>query len=277
MRLYLLETGYFKLDGGAMFGVVPQSIWKNLNPSDSNNMCTWAMRSLLLETEKSLILIYTGIGTKQSEKFFSYYYLHGKDSLIASLNERGFGPEQITDVFLTHLHFDHVGGATKREGENLVPTFSNATYWSNEAHWSWAENPNPREKASFLKENFLPILENGQLSFLNNSGQDFPAFYYLCMDGHTEKMMLPSILFKGKRVVFVSDLIPSLGHIPLAYLMAYDVRPLVTMQEKKAFLQAAAAENWILVFQHDPVHECCTVKFSEKGVVVDETFKLEDV
>lgn len=277
MRLHLLDTGYFKLDGGAMFGVVPQSIWKNLNSPDSNNMCTWAMRSMLLETEGSLILIDTGIGDKQSEKFFSYYYLHGHDSLLGSLAKKGFGPEQITDVFLTHLHFDHVGGAVKREGERLVPTFSNAIYWSNEAHWSWADNPNPREKASFLKENFLPILENGQLSFLNNTGQDFPAFYYLTVDGHTEKMMLPSILYRGRRIVFVSDLIPSVGHIPLAYLMAYDVRPLLTMQEKKSFLQAAAAEKWVLAFQHDPVHECCTVKFTEKGVVVGETFKLEEI
>lgn len=277
MQVHVLDTGFFKLDGGAMFGVVPQSIWKKLNPPDDNNMCAWAMRSLLLEADNRLILIDTGIGGKQDEKFFSHYYLHGDATLLSSLGKVGLSPTQITDVFLTHLHFDHVGGAVTREAEKLVPSFPKATYWSNETHWEWATHANPREKASFLTDNIAPIQESGQLSFLNNSGKDFAAFDYLCMDGHTEKMMLPSFLYENRRIVFVSDLLPSVGHIPLPYIMSYDVRPLVTMDEKKKFLHLAAQEKWILVLQHDPIHECCTVKFSEKGVVLDETLRLSEL
>jgi glyoxylase-like metal-dependent hydrolase (beta-lactamase superfamily II) len=277
MRLQIVDTGYFKLDGGAMFGVVPKSIWNTLNPADSDNMCTWAMRSLLIENGHSLILVDAGIGTKQSEKFFGYYHLHGEATLCSSLKKAGYEVADVTDVFLTHLHFDHVGGAVERRAETLAPTFPRARYWSNAAHWKWATEPNPREKASFLKENILPLQESGQLSLLNNQGKDFVGFEYLCVDGHTEKMMLPKISYKGRTLVFASDLIPSVGHIPLPYLMSYDVRPLVSMAEKKDFLQAAASEKWVLVLQHDPIHECCTVKFSEKGVVLDETFSLQQV
>jgi glyoxylase-like metal-dependent hydrolase (beta-lactamase superfamily II) len=277
MQLYTINTGFFKLDGGAMFGVVPHSIWKKLNPPDANNMCTWAMRSLLVENNGELTIIDTGIGNKQDSKFFTHYYLHGDDSLLGSLKRLKLSPSDIHHVFLTHLHFDHVGGAVERQNDRLIPTFTKATYWSNKQHWDWAVNPNPREKASFLKDNILPIQENGQLQFLDNSGKDFPAFEYLAVDGHTEKMMLPSIDYKGHRIVFVSDLIPSVGHLALPYIMAYDVRPLLTMEEKKAFLHQAATNKWLLFFQHDPQVECCAVKFSEKGVILDEKIQLTDI
>jgi len=275
MRLHLIDNGFFKLDGGAMFGVVPKSIWEKLNPPDNNNLCNWATRSLLVEEGNSLTLIDTGIGTKQDAKFYSYYYLNGKGTLKKSLKNVGFTSKDISDVFLTHLHFDHVGGAVSRNGELLEPTFQNARYWTHQSHWNWAINPNPREKASFLKENILPLQESGQLEFVNTSSK--PIFEFICMDGHTEKMMLPKLNYKGRIIVFVSDLLPCTGHIPLPYIMAYDVRPLITMDEKKALLHSAASEKWVLVFQHDPIHECCTVKFSEKGVVVDEIFELSDL
>ena len=275
MRLHLLDTGLFKLDGGAMFGVVPQSIWKKLNPPDTNNMCTWAMRSLLIEDAGKVILIDTGIGDKQDAKFFQYYYLHGEGSLLGSLNKIGCSPEQVTDVFHTHLHFDHVGGAVLKNGERFATTFSVAKYWSNSAHWQWATEPNPREKASFLKENILPIQDSGQL-FFTDKDKEVPI-NFIEVSGHTEKMMLPKIEVKGKTIVFASDLIPSVGHIPLPYIMAYDVRPLLTMEEKRAFLQQAAKEGWVLVLQHDPVHECCTVKQTERGVVVDQTFPFSEI
>lgn len=275
MHIHVIDNGLFKLDGGAMFGVVPQSIWKKLNPPDENNLCTWAMRSLLVEIGDSLSLIDTGIGNKQTDKFFSHYHLHGSGSLLSSIQKAGFRDSDITDTFLTHLHFDHVGGAVSKKGETFQPTFTNANYWSNKSHWEWAINPNPREKASFLKENILPIQESGQLKFVENSV--FNLFDFITVDGHTEKMMLPKIEYKNKTIVFVSDLIPSIGHIPLPYLMAYDIRPLLTMDEKKAFLQQAATNNWILFFQHDPIVECCTVKFSEKGIVPNETFRLSEI
>jgi glyoxylase-like metal-dependent hydrolase (beta-lactamase superfamily II) len=275
MQIHVIDNGLFKLDGGAMFGVVPQSIWKKLNPPDNNNMCTWAMRSLLIEVGNSLTLIDTGIGDKQNEKFFSHYHLHGSGTLISSIQKAGFQDSDITNVFLTHLHFDHVGGAVSKIGETFQPTFTNANYWSNKSHWESATNPNPREKASFLKENILPLQESGQLKFVENSV--FSLFDFIMVDGHTEKMMLPKIEYKNQTIVFVSDLIPSIGHIPLPYLMAYDIRPLLTMDEKKTFLQQAATNNWVLVFQHDPITECCTVKFSEKGVVLNETFRLSDI
>lgn len=276
MQLYTIDTGFFKLDGGAMFGVVPQSIWKKLNPPDANNMCTWAMRSLLVEDGKRTTLIDTGIGNKQSEKFFSYYYLHGDDSLPGSLRKTIGDQSNITDVFLTHLHFDHVGGAVSQTNGQLTPTFDKARYWSHKAHWNWAMHPNAREKASFLQENILPLQENGRLHFANDALETSP-FEFIQVDGHTEKMMLPIIPYKGTKIVFVSDLIPSLGHIPLAYVMGYDVRPLLSMDEKKELLHKAAIEKWVLFFQHDPMVECCTVKFSEKGVVVDQTFRLCDL
>ena len=275
MHIHVIDNGLFKLDGGAMFGVVPQSIWKKLNPPDENNMCTWAMRSLLMEVGNSLTLIDTGIGNKQNAKFFSHYHLHGSGSLHTSIKKAGFQNSDITDVFLTHLHFDHVGGAVSKTGETFQPTFTNANYWSNKSHWESATNPNPREKASFLKENIEPLQESGQLKFIENSS--FSLFDFITVDGHTEKMMLPKIGYKNRTIVFVSDLIPSIGHIPLPYLMAYDIRPLLTMDEKKAFLQQAATNNWILFFQHDPIIECCTVKFSEKGIVLSETFRLSDI
>ena len=274
MQLHVVDNGYFKLDGGAMFGVVPKSIWQKLNAADENNMCTWATRSLLIEHDNSLILIDTGIGHKQDANFFRHYYLQDYLSISKAIESKGFSSSDIRDVFLTHLHFDHVGGAVSKIGEKLSPTFSNAHYWTHSAHWQWAIEPNAREKASFLKENILPLEESGQLTFAD---KEKAPIDFLCMNGHTEKMMLPKINYKGTTIVFVSDLIPSVGHIPLPYLMAYDVRPLVTMQEKKEFLHSAAKEKWILMFQHDPKNECCTVKFSEKGVVVESVFPLSDL
>ncbi|MEO1054045.1 MAG: MBL fold metallo-hydrolase [Bacteroidota bacterium] len=278
MNLHVINTGYFKLDGGAMFGVVPKSIWTKLNAPDDNNMCTWAMRCLLVEDGNKAILIDNGIGDKQSEKFFSFYYLHGDDSLIKSLDTAGFSPDDITDNLLTHLHFDHCGGGVKYSGDKLVPAFKNATYWSNEAHWQWALAPNPRERASFLKENLLPMQESGQLKLLEpTESVPLPNMEVLYVDGHTEKQMLPKISYKGRTIVFTADLIPSVGHIGLPYVMAYDVRPLLTMEEKTQLLEEAADNNYILFFEHDPVNECCTVKRTDRGVRVDETFKLSEI
>ncbi|HLW39990.1 MAG TPA: MBL fold metallo-hydrolase, partial [Brumimicrobium sp.] len=264
MKIYPLNTGNFKLDGGAMFGVVPKSIWSRTNQPDENNMCEWAMRAMLIEDGDRLMLVDTGIGDKQSEKFFSYYYLFGNDSLIGNLNQLGFSPDDVTDVFLTHLHFDHVGGAVERVGENQFrPVFKNATYWSNEKHWEWATKPNAREKASFLMENILPIQESGQLKFIDRVN-DFtknalPNMDVFFVDGHTESQMLPQIQYKDKTIVFVADLLPSVGHIPLPYVMGYDTRPLLTLNEKEKFLNKAADENYILFLEHDAYNECCTV------------------
>lgn len=280
MNLYAVNTGHFKLDGGAMFGVVPKSIWQKTNPADSNNMCSWAMRSLLIEDGDRLILIDTGMGDKQSEKFFGFYYLHGDDTLDKSLAKHGFTRDDITDVVLTHLHFDHCGGAIKHNSSKtlLEPAFKNARFWSNQNHWDWATNPNPREKASFMKENILPIQESGQLNFVATDGgftkNVFENIDMLFVDGHTEKQMLPHIHYKGKTIVFAADLLPSVGHIPLPYVMGYDVRPLVTMNEKEAFLNTAVNENYIVFFQHDPVNECATLQQTEKGVRLLETMPL---
>jgi len=240
MKLHLLNTGFFKLDGGAMFGVVPKTIWQKTNPADANNMCTWALRSLLIEDGKRLILVDTGIGDKQSEKFFSHYHLHGSDSLHGNLARLGFHASDITDVILTHLHFDHCGGAiaydTQKEAYKTV--FTNATYWSSETHWQWATKPNPREKASFLAENILPIQESGQLQFVERNGlitqNALPGIDLSFFDGHTESMMLPQMQYKGKTIVFMADLLPSTGHIPLPYVMGYDTRPLLTLPKKNA-------------------------------------------
>lgn len=278
MNLYTIETGLFKLDGGAMFGVVPKSIWQKTNPADDRNLCTWAMRCLLIEDGDRLILIDNGIGDKQDAKFLGHYDLHGEDTLDQSLAARGFSKDDITDVFLTHLHFDHCGGSIVRENGKLRPAFKNASYWSNEQHWDWAVYPNEREKASFLKENILPIQESGQLKFIDESQkQPFHdeieiRFAY----GHTDAMMLPSIKYKEHTIVYMADLLPSVGHIPLPYVMAYDMFPMKTLTEKKAFLQEAAAQNYILYLEHDPLNECCTVQETEKGVRLKETFKLTD-
>jgi len=279
MKLHTIDTGFFKLDGGAMFGVVPKTIWDKTNPADSNNLCTWAMRCLLVEDGKRLILIDTGIGDKQSEKFFSHYYLHGDATLDSSLAALGFHRDDITDVFLTHLHFDHVGGAVARVEENLFPAFKNAVYWSNPKHWDWAVNPNDREKASFLKENILPIQESGQLQFISNQDgiaftEDFKIRF---VSGHTEAMMLPLINYKGKKILYMADLLPSAGHLPLPYVMAYDMFPLTTLKEKKVFLTEASENDYILFFEHDPVNECCTLQQTEKGIRVRDTFKLNEL
>jgi len=279
MNLHTIETGLFKLDGGAMFGVVPKTIWQKSNPADANNMCTWAMRCLLIEDGDRLILIDTGIGDKQDEKFLSHYYLHGDDTLEKSLAAKGFNSNDITDVFLTHLHFDHCGGAIIREGEKLVPAFKNANYWSNEKHWEWAVKPNAREKASFLKDNILPIQESGQLQFIDNTeGTEFiPGFNVRYAFGHTDAMMLPQIQYKDNTIIYAADLLPSTGHIPLPYVMSYDMFPLQTLKEKKAFLEEAAAKNYILYLEHDSVNECCTVEMTEKGVKIKETLLLTDL
>ena len=301
MKLYSINTGYFKLDGGAMFGVVPKSMWNKLNPADENNMCSWALRCLLIEDEGKLILIDTGMGNKQNAKFFGHYYLHGDDTLEKSLAKHGFTKDDITDVFLTHLHFDHCGGSIEKDGDKLIPAFKNATYWSNKNHWQWATQPNAREKASFLKENILPIQESGQLKFIevNSEKAEFISeslvvskntpplstlnsplsthLDVLIANGHTNAMMLPKINYNGKTIVFMADLLPSAAHIPLPYVMGYDMFPLTTLNEKNAFLTEAVENNYSLFFEHDLVNECCTLQITEKGVRVKEVFKLSDI
>lgn len=283
MKIHVLNTGYFKLDGGAMFGVVPKSLWSRTNPADENNMCSWALRSLLIEDGKKLILIDTGMGDKQSDKFFSHYYLHGNDSLDKSLNKLGFNRDDITDVFLTHLHFDHCGGAVEWNDQKngYRPAFKNATYWSTQDHWNWAVNPNDREKASFLKENILPIQESGQLKFVEKTGdyskEIFNNFDVLFVNGHTESMMIPHIHYKNKTLVFMADLLPSVGHIPLPYVMGYDTRPLTTLKEKGIFLNQAMNEKYVLFLEHDAMNECCTLKETEKGIRLDEHFDFKSM
>lgn len=283
MKIYPIETGNFKLDGGAMHGVVPKSIWSRTNQPDDNNMCSWAMRCMLIEDGDKLILIDTGIGDKQSEKFFSYYYLFGEDTLQKSIENLGFGMDEITDVFLTHLHFDHCGGAIGMNAKTgrYEPRFPNATFWSNEKHWKWATEPNPREKASFLSENILPIQESGQLKYIDRMG-DFtknalPNIDVIFVDGHTESQMLPIIGYQGKKIVFTADLLPSVGHIPLPYVMGYDTRPLITMTEKERFLTQAANEEFVLFLEHDFVNECCTVTQTERGVRLAESFGFNEM
>lgn len=283
MKIYPIETGLFKLDGGAMFGVVPKTLWQKTNPADDNNLCTWSMRCLLIEDGNRLILIDTGIGDKQSEKFFSHYHLMDTKTLEQSLNKLGFGLDQITDVFLSHLHFDHCGGAIQWNNDrtSLAPVFKNAIYWSTENHWKWATEPNPREKASFLAENILPLQESGQLQFVNREGNYtknvFNNFDVLFVDGHTESMMVPHIHYKEKTLVFMADLLPSVGHIPLPYVMGYDTRPLLTMDEKKLFLDTATEKELVLFLEHDSVNECCTVEATEKGVRLKESFTFNSI
>jgi len=278
MKLHVINTGFFKLDGGAMFGVVPKSIWQKTNPADANNLCDWAMRCLLIEDGNRLILIDNGLGDKQDAKFFSHYYMHGDDTLKKSLNALGFSEGDITDMFLTHLHFDHCGGGVKYEAGKLDLVFKNAKYWSNADHWQWATQPNAREKASFLKENILPMQESGHLNFLAiDQPLPFPQFDVFYASGHTDKMMVPKIKYNDKVICYMADLLPSTGHIPLPYVMGYDTRPLLTILEKEQFLKEAAANNYILFLEHDSVNECCTVKETEKGVRLDKTFSLREI
>jgi glyoxylase-like metal-dependent hydrolase (beta-lactamase superfamily II) len=279
MELFTVDTGFFKLDGGAMFGVVPKSLWSRTNPSDDNNLCPWAMRCLLVSDGNRLVLIDNGIGDKQDARFFSHYYLHGDASLAKSLQQLGVHPTDITDVFLTHLHFDHCGGSVKYGSHGQYElTFPRATYWTNEDHWNWATVPNPREKASFLEENILPLQEHGVLKYLDLGTKSlFPGFDFITMDGHTDKQMLPKMQYKGHKLVFMADLLPSVGHIPLPYVMGYDTRPLLTLQEKQLFLEDAAQNQYVLFLEHDSVNECCTVKMTEKGVRVDQTFRLDEL
>ncbi|MEP7109968.1 MAG: MBL fold metallo-hydrolase [Ferruginibacter sp.] len=294
MNLYSINTGHFKLDGGAMFGVVPKSIWNKLNPADENNMCSWALRSLLIEEGNKLILIDNGMGDKQDARFFGHYYLHGDDTLDKSLALYGFTKDDITDVVLTHLHFDHCGGCISRVGDKLMPAFKYATFWSNERHWEWATQPNDREKASFLKENILPLKESGQLkmidiSVLTDEDEEgelpvitgasviIPGMSFIIVNGHTDSMMLPVIQSKEKTIVFVADLLPSLAHIPLPYVMAYDMFPLTTLREKKIFLSWALQNDCTLFLEHDPVNECCTLQLTEKGIRSKDIFKISEL
>ncbi|MCW2263651.1 MULTISPECIES: MBL fold metallo-hydrolase [Sphingobacterium] len=278
MQLYTIETQNFKLDGGAMFGVVPKSIWHKTNPADANNMCTWTNRLLLIEDGAKLILIDTGLGDKQSEKFFGHYYIHGDNSIDKSLAKYGFNREDITDVILTHLHFDHCGGAIVREGEKLRPSFTKANYWSNAEHWNWATNPNPREKASFLEENIKPIQESGQLKFVEKEKNPFgPDIQIRYAHGHTESMMLPQIKYKDKTILYMADLLPSVGHIPLPYVMGYDVRPLTTMEERKNYWEEIVDQEYILFLEHDAVNACCTLQHTEKGIRLKDSFQLSDI
>ena len=318
MQLYSIPTGFFKLDGGAMFGVVPKTLWSKVHPADDNNLCTWAMRCLLIQDGARLILVDNGIGDKQDAKFFSHYYLHGDDTLDKSLAAHGFRRDDITDVLLTHLHFDHCGGSIVRSGSGpdakLVPAFRNATYWSHSRHWKWATEPNDREKASFLRENILPIEESGRLRFVDMtaaakahmggsggvstgvggglqsdpvgviSGQletiadvIIPGLSVRMAYGHTDAMMLPQVSYKGKTVVFMADLLPSIGHIPIPYVMAYDMFPLTTLKEKKAFLSEAAAGGYVLFFEHDPENECCVVETGERGLRGGKGFRLGEM
>jgi glyoxylase-like metal-dependent hydrolase (beta-lactamase superfamily II) len=297
MTLYAINTGYFKLDGGAMFGVVPKSIWNKINPADENNMCRWALRCLLIEDNNKLILIDTGMGDKQDAKFFGHYYMHGDDTLDKSLGRHGFERNDITDVILTHLHFDHCGGSIIRENDKLIPAFKNAVYWSNKIHWDWAINPNERERASFLKENILPIAESGQLKLIDSKQlavesvastnkkvnlleiaiPELPAVQLRIVNGHTQCMMLPQIKYKGKTIVYLADLLPSQGHIPIPYIMAYDMFPLTSLNEKKSFLQEALENDYILFFEHDPIYECCNLTQTERGIRPKDFFKLDEV
>ena len=283
MNLYPINAGNFKLDGGAMFGVVPKSLWQKTNPSDSDNLIDLTARCMLIESGSRLILVDAGMGDKQSERFFSYYKPWGDDSLVKSINNAGFSIDEITDVFLTHLHFDHCGGSTVLNSNNVsVPLFKNAKYWSNKNHWEWATNPNSREKASFLKENLIPIEESGQLCFLDVKSPGFNhydelGFDVLFVDGHTEKQMIPKVSYNGKEIVFMADLLPTAGHIPLPYIMGYDVRPLTTLEEKRSFLNLAVQEEYCLFMEHDAQNEIITLKSTEKGVRFGGSYALKDL
>ena len=275
-NLYSIETGNFKLDGGAMFGVVPKAIWKKTNPADDLNMIDMAARSLLIETTSSLILIDTGLGDKQDEKFFSHYHRWGENSIDDSIKKAGFSSGDITDVFFTHLHFDHCGGAIIREGNRLIPRFENANFWVNKGHWEWANYPNSREKASFLPDNILPLKESGKLNFIDANEKPL-GFDILTVNGHTEKMMLPVLEFKSRTIVFVSDLIPTSGHVRVPFIMGYDTRPLQTLREKESFLEKAAKDKFLLFLQHDVKNEIIDIKKENNKFKLNKTFKLEDI
>ena len=284
MQIHTIETGNFKLDGGAMFGVVPKSLWSRNKTTDENNMCSWTMRCLLVDYGDRLVLIDTGMGDKQSEKFFGYYFRFGEDTLLNSIEKKGYSKEDITDVVLTHLHFDHCGGAVSldRSKERYYPTFPNATYWSSKEHWDWAVNPNDREKASFLKENMLPLQEAEQLRFVTRKGrwseeELFPGFRLFFADGHTESQMIPYIDYKGKTLIYAADLLPSAAHIPMPYVMGYDVRPLETLKDKKIFLDDAAAKDQVIVLEHDIDNECIRVQETEKGIRLKESNTFLDI
>lgn len=279
MKLYTINTGYFKLDGGAMFGVVPKVIWNRLHPADENNLCNWAMRCMLVQDGDRLILIDTGMGDKQDDKFFGYYYLNGNDTLEKSLNDNGFTRDDITDVLHTHLHFDHCGGSIiwNSDKTGYEPAFKNANYWAYEKQWQHALNPNPREKASFLKENLLPMQEAGILKFVGDDLKISDNVSAFLGYGHTEAMMMPKIKYGDKTIVFMADLMPSTNHIKPSYALGYDIRPLDTMAEREAFNKEAIENNYILFFEHDPVHECATLKQTERGPKVDKTFKLSEI
>ena len=276
MEIHVIDTGFFKLDGGAMFGVVPKVLWNKRIPADENNLCNWAARCLLIEDGARLILIDTGLGDKQSEKFFGYYYRSGEATLLKSIRNAGYHASDITDVILTHLHFDHVGGAVRYENGKPVLTFPNGHYWLSEGQWEWALNPNAREKASFLPENILPLQESGHLNFIENGSSPFENITFIHVDGHTEKMMLPLIEDRGRKYLFAADLIPSSAHVPIAWVMAYDVRPLVTMEEKKVVLEKVLDEQITLIFEHDASFEAASVKMGKKGIEIGESGRLLD-
>ncbi len=279
MKLYPIYTGNLMLDGGAMFGVVPKVMWSKLYPCDENNLCNWSMRCLLIDTGDRKILIDCGIGDKQSKKFMGHYFLNGEDSLDGSLAKLGFSVDDITDVILTHLHFDHAGGAIRwNEGKtDYIPTFTNAIYRTSKQQWEWATHPNSREKASFLKENILPIKEKGTLKLIDSETEIYPGISVRLFHGHTEGQVIPFIQVKGKTIVYMADLLPSTAHIPLPYVMAYDTRPLITLDEKEKFLNEAAGKGYILFFEHDINNECCTVKQTEKGVRIKKAFAFSEI
>lgn len=278
MKLHAIETGNLKLDGGAMFGVVPKTIWNEIYPADENNLCNWSMRCLLVVDGDRKILIDNGIGDKQDEKFLKHYYLNGEATLEKSLADLGYSSVDITDMVLTHLHFDHCGGSIKKVGEDkYVPAFKNATYWVSRPQWEWATQPNRREKASFLKENIDPIRESGQLNLVEQEGEIIPGIQVKFYNGHTDGQMIPFIKYGDKTIVFMADLLPSTVHVPLPYVMAYDTRPLVTLKEKEDFFREAVTRNYILFLEHDLYNECCTLFETEKGIRVKEALRLAEI
>ncbi len=278
MKLFAIETGNLKLDGGAMFGVVPKVMWNKVYPADENNLCNWAMRCLLIDDGERVILIDNGIGDKQDEKFLKHYYLNGDFTLESSLKKHGYTTDDITDMVLTHLHFDHCGGSIKySENHKLIPTFKNARYWVSRAQYDWATKPNRREKASFLKENILPIKESGQLNIIDEEGKFIPNIYAKIFDGHTEGQIIPHIKVNGKTLAFTADLFPSTAHIPMPWIMAYDTKPLITLKDRERFFKEALETDTVLFFEHDLYNECCTLEMTEKGVKVKETFSLNEM